>query len=105
MWHWDSVPESVLLDCGFIRSHNENRLSRKERCEGGICQEYGLDAIAFDGEHYHGIQCKKRTGTLCASALGTFQAVFHGRMKDKDPGAKAFLYHTSKLERSLKILS
>ena len=99
VWHWDSVPERVLRACGYMISHDEHRLGRKEIHEGGIIPEFGLDAIAFDGEHYHAIQCKKRTGTLCASALGTFMSVFIGRMQRKDPDVKGFLYHTSKLER------
>jgi hypothetical protein len=47
-WHWNSVPESVLYESGFIYDFNELRLNRKEFYQNNNqyynhLREYGLD--------------------------------------------------------------
>ncbi len=108
-WHWINIAESDLFNSGFITNFNKLRLQRKKVFEEtdkyyNIIREYGLDGLSFDGNTYHGIQCKlyNENNYLTASDLGTFINVITFRMKIKNPLTTGYLYHTSKLEVNLR---
>jgi hypothetical protein len=48
---------------------------------------------------YHGLQMKLWNNTICANDLGTFISVIFNRFSNE---SKGYLYHTSKLEKTLK---
>ncbi len=112
-WHWTNVPESILLESGYINDFNRLRLKRKESYErDGVyynpIQEYGLDGFAEekcadDQVIYHGIQAKlwDPKSLLTANDLGTFQAVIWGGLRMKSSDSKGYLYHTCRLQADL----
>eukprot|EP00965_Chrysotila_dentata_P073894 2440622-Pleurochrysis_carterae.AAC.1 len=67
-------------------------------------REYGLDAIAFDGRSYHGVQCKRWDAkrTLTASDLGTFISVIYMRMRQRDANATGILVTPARLQVDLR---
>ena len=109
-WHWMNVPESVLLNSGYIHDFNRLRLKRKEAYErDGVfynpIREYGLDGFAVEkrsDDHviYHGIQSKlwEPKSVLTGSDLGTFFAAMWGRLRMKSSDSKGYLYHTCRLQ-------
>ena len=107
-YHWDSVPESVLHDSGFLTSFRDLRMKRKGYFDSegkyyNLVREYGLDGISFDDMAYHGIQCKlwDTNRTLHEAELDTF-FVKMNQMRIKNEMSKGYLYHTCKLEDSFK---
>ena len=94
VWHWPHVPESVLVECGFIHNMNTHRLMRIAERGKGV-REYGLDAIALDANGYHGIQAKLWNHTLCAKDLGTFSIVMSCCLQVQNPNSHGYLYHTT----------
>eukprot|EP00965_Chrysotila_dentata_P139726 4619658-Pleurochrysis_carterae.AAC.1 len=84
VYHWNTIPEWVLEDAGFIHDFNKHRLNRIRRMHESkrsteptvtnFMREYGLDAIAFDGASFHGVQCKmwRENRTITANDLGSF---------------------------------
>ncbi len=113
-WHWMNVPESVLLNSGYIHDFNRLRLKRKEAYErDGVfynpIQEYGLDGFAEEkcGEDrviYHGIQAKlwNPKSILTATDLGTFFAAMLGRLRMKSSDSKGYIYHTCRLQADVR---
>ena len=83
------------------------RLKRKNKKENqdniNELREYGLDGISrciIENKYiYNGLQMKLWNNTLCANDLGTFMSVVFNRF---DESSKGYLYHTSKLEKTLK---
>ena len=96
---WSIVPESVLVECGFIHDMNTHRLMRISEKSKGV-REYGLDAIALDEHGYHGIQAKLWNHTLCANDIGTFFCAMLC-LQAKNPKSHGYLYHTTKLQIDL----
>ena len=52
VYHWEDIPEDILIESGFLRSNSEARQARKQLyLEHGTyrnyVREYGLDGIAF----------------------------------------------------------
>ena len=52
VYHWEDIPEDILIESGFLRSNREARQARKQLyLEHGTyrnhVREYGLDGIAF----------------------------------------------------------
>lgn len=114
VWHWSSIPERALRECGFINDHNEFRLKRlaaiqKRKREGGeeehnVTREYGLDGLAVDEEGvYHGLQAKRWDARrrLTASDLGSFQSVVHNRLRKRDGRSTGILYTSAQLQVDL----
>ena len=55
---WKDIPEILLIKYGFIGSHNEERLNRKELNENPL-QDTGIDILQIDSdEECILIQCK-----------------------------------------------
>ncbi len=100
-YHWSVIPDTVLIESGYFKSENELRLKRKHNNQ--ILKEYGLDGISIetinDNNIYHGLQMKLWNYTICANDIGTFMSVIFNRFSNE---SKGFLYHTSKLEKTLK---
>ena len=84
VWPWSIVPESILVECGFIHNLNSHRLIRISKKGRGV-REYGLDAIALDDDGCHGIQAKLWNHTLCANDLGTFFCVMSCCLQVQNP--------------------
>ena len=102
VYHWSNVPEDVLINSGFVSSHHDWRLLRKAVEHKKQMREFGLDGIAVDKDGvYHGIQAKCWNETLCASDLGSFLSVMHGRFRKQNSNSKGYLYHTTKIQRDL----
>jgi len=105
--HWTHVPESMLIEAGYIHDANTWRLDRKRRFEAdptlNQVSDYGLDGLARirPGE-FHGLQAKRRkTGSfLRACDVGTYMSVIH-RMRLKHPESRGFLYTDAKLTHEL----
>ena len=109
-WHWMNVPESVLLESGYIHDFNRLRLKRKEAYErDGVfynpIREYGLDGFAVEKRSddqviYHGIQAKlwNPKSVLIGSDLGTFFIAMWGRLCMKSSDSKGYIYHTCRLQ-------
>jgi superfamily II DNA or RNA helicase/phage anti-repressor protein len=100
-YHWSIIPDIVLIESGYFKSENELRLKRKKNNQ--ILKEYGLDGISIEFKDYekiyHGLQMKLWKNTICANDLGTFISVIFNRFGNN---SKGYLYHTSKLEKTLK---
>ena len=100
-YHWSIIPDTVLIESGYFKSESELRLKRKNNNQ--ILREYGLDGISIEhnGENkiYHGLQMKLWNNTIRANDLGTFISVIFNRFSNE---SKGYLYHTSKLEKTLK---
>ena len=101
-YHWSNIPDEVLINSNFVSSEEELRQRRKYNKNKNI-KEYGLDGISVEiinnNKIYNGIQCKLWNNTICANHLGTFLSVIHNRFNDN---SKGYLYHTCKLEKTLK---
>jgi hypothetical protein len=55
---WSDAPETILINCGIIGSHNEHRLIRKEKKENGLT-DTGVDIIQVDSNTECSlVQCK-----------------------------------------------
>lgn len=99
-YHWSSIPDTVLIESGYFKSEFELRMKRKKNNQ--ILKEYGLDGISIEQNEknniYHGLQMKLWNNTICANDLGTFISVIFNRFSND---SKGYLYHTSKLEKTL----
>jgi len=99
-YHWSNIPDTVLIESGYFNSEYELRMKRKKYNQ--ILKEYGLDGISIEIKNelkiYHGLQMKLWNNTICANDLGTFISVIFNRFSNN---SKGFLYHTSKLEKTL----
>eukprot|EP00965_Chrysotila_dentata_P030051 1000440-Pleurochrysis_carterae.AAC.1 len=109
VYHWSRIPENVLKDSGFIHDFNEHRLQRVNAMKAGMAErncvrEYGLDAIAFDGQSYHGVQCKRWNAqcTLTAKDLGTFVSVIYMRMRVRNAKATGIIVTPARLQVDLR---
>jgi len=100
-YHWSVIPDTVLIDSGYFTSEYELRMKRKNNNQ--VLKEYGLDGISIEEKDnfkiYHGLQMKLWNNTICANDLGTFISVIFNRFSND---SKGYLYHTSKLEKTLK---
>ena len=100
-YHWSVIPDTVLIESGYFKSENEIRIKRKKNNQ--LIKEYGLDGISVqniqDSKIYHGLQMKLWKNTICANDIGTFMSVIFNRFSNN---SKGYLYHTSKLEKTLK---
>ncbi len=100
-YHWSVIPDTVLIESGYFKSENELRQKRKHNNQ--ILKEYGLDGISIEyinnNNIYHGLQMKLWNNTICANDIGTFMSVIFNRFSNE---SKGYLYHTSKLEKTLK---
>ncbi len=108
-YHWDSIPEEILEEAGFIHDYNKHRLNRlaekKKRDENkNYVREYGLDGISFDGSAYYGLQMKywAKNSTITANDLGTFHNVIYSRMRVSNPNNAGYLYYSCRLEINLR---
>jgi hypothetical protein len=69
---WSDTPETILIDCGIIGSHNENRIRRKEHKENPL-QDTGIDIIQIENENIVSfVQCKNgyKKGLTMADLAG-----------------------------------
>ena len=106
--HWSRVPESMLIDAGYIHDVNQWRLDRKRRFKPdeptpNPVSDYGLDGLArISPTEFHGIQAKRRKvgSYLRAKDLGSFMAVAQ-RMRVKHAASRGVVYTDSKLTREL----
>lgn len=102
VWKWSDVPQSHLIQSGFIHKFNESKFNTQTE----KFPEYGLDALALDHNGcYHGIQCKywKHNSYLCAKDLGTFYQVIYQRLNQKSNNkSKGYLYFSCKLQKDVK---
>ena len=100
-YHWSNIPDTVLIESGYFNSEYELRMKRKKNNQ--ILKEYGLDGISIEIKDefkiYNGLQMKLWNNTICANDLGTFISVIFNRFSNN---SKGFLYHTSKLEKTLQ---
>ena len=102
VYHWNHIPEEIMIHSGFINNANDLRLLREANIGRRQMREFGLDGIAIDSYGVcHGLQAKMWTSTLCASDLGSFLSVIHGRLHRKHPDSQGFLYHTTRIQRDL----
>jgi len=106
--HWSRVPETMLIDAGYIHDANQWRIDRKRRLEPdepspNPVSDYGIDGLAKVGPgEFHGLQAKRRKAGsyLRAKDLGSFMAVAQ-RMRVKHPASRGVVYTDSNLTREL----
>jgi superfamily II DNA or RNA helicase len=106
--HWSRVPETMLIDAGYIHDANQWRLERKRRLapdepSANPVSDYGIDGLAKVGPgEFHGLQAKRRKAGsyLRAKDLGSFTLVVQ-RMRVKHPASRGVVYTDSKLTREL----
>ena len=96
---WDDTPETILINAGIIGSHNEHRLTRKNKINK--LQDTGVDIIQIESDNICSlVQCKNGyengltyedlTGFMCWMAS-----------LDKLNG---FIYYTNKLSNAITSL-
>jgi superfamily II DNA or RNA helicase len=94
---WSDTPETILIDCGIIKSHNHNRKFRKENKINPV-MDTGIDVIQVDDETICSfVQCKNgyKKG-LRVEDLAGFMCWM--AMLDKMNG---YVYYTNKLSKVL----
>ena len=120
VYHWEDIPEDILIESGFLRSNREARQARKQLYqEHGTyrnhVREYGLDGIAFsvrnntedqagEATMFFGIQakCYKANTYLCAKHLGTFYQCILRMNALSEVETKGVVYYTCRLQSDLK---
>ena len=97
---WDDAPETDLINCGIIGSHNEHRLRRIENKVNSV-KDTGIDIIQMDdinicslvqckNGYKNGVTMKDLSGFMCWMAT-----------LDKLNG---YVYYTNKLSENIKCL-
>ena len=97
---WKDIPEILLIKYGFIGSHNEERLNRKELNENPL-QDTGIDILQIDSdEECILIQCKNgyKNGITMSDLAG-----YYAWTSSLD-NYKGIVYYTSKLSHNIKKL-
>jgi superfamily II DNA or RNA helicase len=97
---WSDAPETILINCGIIGSHNEHRLIRKEKKENGLT-DTGVDIIQIDSNTESSlVQCKNgyKNGLTIPDLAG-----FMCWMAAMDK-INGYVYYTSKLSENIKCL-
>jgi superfamily II DNA or RNA helicase len=97
---WHQTPETILINCGIIGSHNEHRLRRIQNKENSLI-DTGIDIIQIeDNQNCSLVQCKNgyKKG-LTMNDLAGFMCWIASL--DKLIG---YVYYTSKLSENIKSL-
>ena len=92
-FHWPNVPESLLLESGYIVSMCEHRM---ERLRNGGFRDYGLDGLAKTRSGaFVGIQAKAygQNSTITMALLGTFTFAVNA-IRHVNPVSSGILVHT-----------
>ena len=109
-YQWYNISENMLRDSGYIKNYEELRKIRKYNYENNIINprgEYGIDAMSKEIINgiivYHVLQYKLYgdKNRLCAHHLGTFWQVLMCRIFPNNVLSKGYIYHTSKLEKTV----
>jgi len=99
---WKETPEKILINCGIIGSHNDQRLNRKDNIENPL-QDTGIDIIQIDSLNDNIcslIQCKNGyENGITLKDLAGFNAWM--AVLDKLNG---YVYYTNKLSHPIKSL-
>jgi len=100
---WSDTPETILINCGIIGSHNQHRLNRKDNVyplkKNGLI-DTGVDIIQVESEKCSLVQCKNgyKKG-LTINDLSGFMCWL--AIMDKLNG---YMYYTNKLSTNLKCM-
>jgi superfamily II DNA or RNA helicase len=92
-FHWPNVPESLLLESGYIVSMCEHRM---ERLRNGGFRDYGLDGLVKTRSGaFVGIQAKAygQNSTITMALLGTFVFAVNA-IRHVNPESSGILVHT-----------
>jgi superfamily II DNA or RNA helicase len=97
---WGDTPETILINCGIIGSHNEHRLRRIDKKENGLT-DTGVDIIQVDSNTESSlVQCKNgyKNGLTIIDLAG-FMCWMATMNK-----INGYVYYTSKLSENIKCL-
>jgi superfamily II DNA or RNA helicase len=97
---WSDTPETILINCGIIGSHNQHRLTRINIKENSL-QDTGIDIIQVDSNTESSlVQCKNgyKTG-LTINDLAGFMCWMAAMNK-----INGYVYYTNKLSEIIKCL-
>ena len=95
---WHETPETILIECGIIGSHNENRLKRKENKTNPLT-DTGIDIIQIESYNTCSlVQCKNgyNNGLTIQDLAG-----FHFWMAQFDK-LDGYAYYTHKLSHHIE---
>ena len=105
---WNEIPEQVLIDYGFISSHNCARLKRKEKYENPL-MDTGIDLIQIDDNNIITvIQCKNgyekglRIDDLSGFSFWIHHLEYYKNNDDPNMNYNYVVYYTSTLSNPLK---
>jgi len=97
---WSDTPETILINCGIIGSHNHHRLSRINKVyplkKNGLI-DTGVDIIQIESEKCSLVQCKNgyKKGLTINDLAG-----FYAWMASMS-NVKGYVYYTDKLSTNL----
>ncbi len=97
---WVDTPETLLINCGIIGSHNEARIKRKEN-RGNPLQDTGIDIIQEENENFVSlVQCKNgyKGGVTMNDLAGFMHWMFSFQ------NMKGYVYYTHKISENIKSL-
>ena len=97
---WHETPETILINCGIIGSHNEHRLRRISNKENSLI-DTGIDIIQIENNNTCSlVQCKNgyKSG-LTFNDLSGFMCWMSGLIN-----LNGYVYYTNKLSDNIKCL-